>query len=284
MKPPSPPLRALIRHTVILAYREDTTTLENAFRTEGLSPVVQRPVYTPEEQRYSRTIRCLLNHAAAWRAAAAADGYTLVVEADFVPCRGFADFPAPFDPNRHGPLAWAFLYAGGPRFIRIESGPFICGHAACPVALLISPAVAGHLAAYAEQLVRDTADLSAYSLWDTVFQWHIMGSGALCYLPWRHYGEHGGMPNPEHGASGEGLAGRLGVRNHHAECLLGPLAFLPPYARGSRMRYLRTRLVAKFVGFARVLIGRVVEPSYPMTRRERIRAYRLAFRRLLSIH
>lgn len=74
------------------------------------------------------------------------------------------------------------------------------------------------------------------------------------------------------------------MRNHHAECLLGPLAFLPPYARGSRMRYLRTRLVAKFVGFARVLIGRVVEPSYPMTRRERIRAYRLAFRRLLSIH
>ena len=89
-----PPLRKLIKRTIILAYREDTSQLENTLRAAGLDPVIQRRTYTPTEQTYSRTIRCLLNHTDAWRAAAAAtDGYTLILEADFVPCRDFTTLP-----------------------------------------------------------------------------------------------------------------------------------------------------------------------------------------------
>ena len=285
MRIPAPPLRDLIRRTIIVAYREDTAELERALRAEGLVPEVQRPTYTPEELRYSRTIRCLLNHAAAWRKAAETPGCTLVVEADFVPCRGLAAMPAPFDPARHGPLAWAFLYAGGPRLLDVSDAPFLQGHASCPVALLVSPGVAPHLVAFAERLVRETPDLAAYSQWDTIFQWYIMGSGARCYLPWRHYGEHGGLPNPEHNATSAGLVARLGLAgNHHAECLMGPLAFLPPYAHGSRWRFLRTRAVAKLVGLGRACTRRVVSPDQPMPAALRFRAHRLAFRRLLSLH
>lgn len=282
MKIPAPPLRSLVRRTIILAYREDTTELERCLAAEGFAPEIQRATYTPQEQTYSRTIRCLLNHLAAWRLAAATAGHTLVVEADFVPCRGLAALPAPFDPNRHGPLTWAFLYGGGPRFLRVEEGPFIMGHAACPVALLISPEVAVHLVAFAERIMRETPDLTAYSQWDTTFQWQIMGSGARCYVPLRHYGEHGGLPNPEHNAISAGLVARLGVlQNHHAECLAGPLAFLPPYARGSRLRFLRTRALAKLVGFGRLLSGRVVALE-SSTVAQRRRAYWLALRRLIS--
>lgn len=283
MKIPAPKIGDLVKRTIIVAYREDASALEKALEAEGLIPEVQRPTYTQEQMCYSRTIRCLLNHSAAWRKAAETPGCTLVVEADFVPCSGLAALPAPFDPARHGPLAWAFLYAGGPRLLDVSDAPFLQGHASCPVALLVSPGVAPHLVAFAERLLRETPDLTAYSQWDTVFQWYIMGSGARCYLPWRHYGEHGGLPNPEHNATSAGLVARLGLAgNHHAECLMGPLVFLPPYAEGSRSRFLRTRLVAKLVGLGRVLVGRAAPLGYAMPARKRARAFWLAVRRLVS--
>lgn len=287
-----PPLRQLIQRTIILAYREDTSQLENTLRAAGLNPITQRRTYTPTEQTYSRTIRCLLNHTDAWRAAAAAtDGYTLIVEADFVPCREFTDLPAPLDPALHGPLAWAFLYAGGPRIIRVLPGGYIWGHAACPVAVIVPPRLAGHLVEFSDELIRTTPDLTAYSLWDTIFQWHMMGHNAKCFMPYRHYGEHGGLPNPEHKAAGAGLVSDITrklnitvLNNHHAECLQRSLAFLPAYARGSRWIYLRTRLLAKCIGLARVVTGRVVESTQPMSRRERLRAYWIACKRLCSVH
>jgi len=283
-----PGLGSLIRHTEILAHREDTTLLENALRNEGLDPFVQRKTdYSPPEMSYSRTIRCLMNHAEAWRRAATVSGHTLIVEADFVPCRGFSGLPAPFDPAIHGPLAWAFLYGGGPRIFQVLPGGYIWGHASCPVAVLVSPEVASFLADFAAALIRDTTDLGAYSLWDTFFQWHMMGHQARCFIPYRHYGEHGGEPNPEHKQSGSGtLAGSRILRkaglgsNHHAECLCAPLLFLPAYAHGSRLRYFRIRITAKFIGLARVLLGRVVEPNQNMPFPERLRALGTAFRRL----
>lgn len=289
MTAPQPPtLGSLVRHTVILAHREDTTLLEDALRGEGFDPVVQRKTdYTPLEMTYSRTIRCLMNHAEAWRHAAGAAGHSLIMEADFVPCRGFAQLPAPFDPHIHGPLSWAYLYAGGPRIFQVLPGGYLWGHSSCTVAILISPQVASHLADFAENLIRTTEDLGAYSLWDTFIQWHMMGHQIRCFVPFRQYGEHGGLPNPEHLASGSGtLAGSLLFRwmglggNHHAECLWAPLLFLPAYARGSRLRYFRTRLAAKLVGLARVLLGRVVEPGQSMSPLDRLRALVTAFRRL----
>jgi len=251
-----PTLGSLVRHTVILAHREDTSLLEQALRSEGLDPFVQRKSnYSPLETTYSRSIRCLMNHADAWRRAAGVSGHTLVVEADF----------------------------------RVLPGGYLWGHSCCSVAMLISPEVAPHLADFADELIRTTEDLSAYSLWDTIFQWHMMGHQARCFVPYRQYGEHGGLPNPEHRDSGSGiLAGSrlfslLGLGgNHHAECLWGPLMFLPAYAQGSRLRYYRTRLTAKLVGLARIFLGRVVEPNQSMSTTERLYALWTAFRRLAS--
>jgi hypothetical protein len=281
-------LRELVARTVILAYCEDTAALEAALQAEGFSPEVQRPSYTATELTYSRTIRCLLNHAQAWKRAATTQGYTLIVEADFVPCRGIGARPPPFDPATSGEAAWAFLYGGGPRIFRVLPQGSLPGHAACPVAYIVSPAVGAMLAAYAkDELVRQ-GDLTRYSLWDTQFQWHLMGKGATCFVPFRHYGEHGGLPNPEHHGAGTGALGRfawskkLGIGgNHHAECLVGPLAFLPWYARGSRGRFHWTRFVARVTGFVRVLTGRVAACQDALTWRERLRVQRIAFHRLL---
>jgi hypothetical protein len=289
MSQPLPPLRSYIAQTLIVAYREDTSTLEQALRSEGLDPIVLRPEYTPLELTYSRTIRCLLNHTAAWRRASEVEGYTLVMEADFVPCRGFSDLPMPFAPESQGSAAWAFLYAGGPRiFKRLHDGS-MPGHSACPVACLISPQVGKWLCDYTrEELVRHS-DLTRYSLWDTQFQWHMMGKGATCFMPWRHYGEHGGISNPEHLKAGVGVAKRnplfrwLGLgSNHHAEVLYAPLHFLPAYAKGSRSRLWRTRLEAKVTAVLKLTCGKVATPDRECSMGERLRLYFSCVVRLCS--
>jgi hypothetical protein len=285
--PPFPAVHALADHAIILAYREDTSALEAALRAEGFSVEVQRATYSAGELEFSRTIRCLLNHQKAWQKAAARARPTVIVEGDFVPCRGFGRAPAPFDPARHGPLAWAFLYAGGPRFTRGHPDGALEGHAACPVALLLSPAAAPLLVRYAEEeLAR--CDPRAHSMWDALFQWYVMGWGGRCFLPWKHFGEHGGRANPEHAAARIGWTGRLPFlsrlnlfNNHHAECLLAPLHFLPPYADGSRLRFLAIRSLARLIGWVRLLRGRVVLHIPEATPAEYARARRAAWRRLL---
>lgn len=271
---------------IILAYREDTTRLEEALRAEGFKVEVQRAVYSERELTYSRTIRCLLNHLAAWRRAAAREGCTVVVESDFVPCVGSGRAPAPFDPALHGPRAWAFLYGGGPRIIWAHTDGTLEGHAACPVATLISPGAATLLVRFGDEEVA-RCDLAAHSMWDTIFQWWVMGWGGRCFMPRRHYGEHGGLVNPEHGVARVGWASRFPLlmrlpafNNHHAECLLGPLHFQPPYARGSRLSFAFTRLVARLIGWARALRGRVSTPARELNFRDRWRCNIAAFSRL----
>ena len=286
-QPNCPPVNTLADLAIILAYREDTARLEGALRAEGFTVEVQRATYDERELTYSRTIRCLLNHQAAWRKAATRERCTVIVESDFVPCLGFGAAPAPFAPERHGPLAWAFLYGGGPRIIRAHADGTLEGHAACPVATLLSPGAAPFLVRYGnEELAR--CDRTAHSMWDTNFQWWVMGWGGHCFMPRRHYGEHGGIVNPEHGVARIGWASRFpflmrlpAFNNHHAECLLGPLRFQPPYAGGSQVNFIFTRLIARLIGWARVLTGRVAMPAREATTRERWRAHAAAFTRLL---
>jgi hypothetical protein len=204
-----PSIRDAVANAHILAYREDTSRLENAMLAEGIRADVIRPVYSETELTYSRTIRCLLNHCNAWRKAAAASGLTLIMEADFVPCRGFGSLPLPYQPVLYQGRAWAFLYAGGPRFIKMHPDGSIQGHTACPVAYVVSPVVAKHLIAFAENETGPGKDLTQYSLWDTNFQWHIMGHNIACFMPYRQYGEHGGIGNIEHKNAGVGVAKRL---------------------------------------------------------------------------
>ncbi len=282
-----PPVNVVADLAIILAYKEDTRRLEEALRTEGFEVEVQRAVYTESELNYSRTIRCLLNHRHAWQRAASRDRCTLVVESDFVPCRNFGITSAPFSPQSHGAMAWGFLYCGGPRIFWAHPDGSLEGHAACPVATLVSPAVAPLLVRFAdEELLRSPKE--AHSLWDTAFQWWVMGWGARCFLPYQHYGEHGGIVNPEHAHAQVGwvrhfplLQKFAAFNNHHAECLIAPLRFLPPYADGSRLKFIFTRFIARLIGFARLARGHVVTPAQGQSSRDRRRAHVSAFTRLL---
>jgi hypothetical protein len=252
---------------------------------------VLRPTYTEKELSYSRTIRCLLNHDSAWALARAINGLTLIMEADFVPCEGFGSLPLPFDPAARGDTAWSFLYAGGPRMFSVLPDGSLPGHAACPVAYLISSRVGAWLNEYTREELARHGDLTRYSLWDTQFQWHLMGKGATCFMPWRHYGEHGGLPNREHQSAGIGVAkrfrliGRLGLgRNHHADVLYAPLKFLPPYAQGRRHRLWRTRLEAKLTGWLKLFSGKVVHPVQPLPLGQKAHLYFLCLARLCALN
>lgn len=284
-----PALKSIVREAIILAYKEDTSRLENAFRAEGLHPRVLRPSYSEQELNYSRTIRCLLNHGEAWRLSGMSEGYTLIVEADFVPCVGFGKLSLPFDPDARGAKAWAFLYTGGQRVLKRYEDGSLQGHAACPVAYVVSKTVGNLLCEYLkEELIRHK-DLQQYSLWDTNFQWHLMGKGAACFMPWRQFGEHGGIPNPEHKSAGIGLSHRIPwlrhigmAGNHHADVLAARLSFLPAYAKGSRLRFIKTRIEAKLIGFLKLCSGKMVMPPPPTPVLERVRLFLICLRRLAS--
>jgi hypothetical protein len=117
-----------------------------------------------------------------------------------------------------------------------------------------------------------------YFTFDAHLQWWVMGQGAEAYIPLRHYGEHGGLPNPEHATLG--LLTRAG--RHRADNLARPLAFLPQYCAGSRMKLLRERAIARAFGWARLFAGRWIANTnvYPRKLRHTARMYWVGFRRL----
>jgi hypothetical protein len=192
-----------------------------------------------------------MNHAAAWQRAATNDGYTLICESDFVPCLRMGSFPA-FWPLQDS-LAWGYLYQGSPRLlalIRTENRCFLRGHCAPLVAYAINASVAKVFLEFFEDEMRRHAP-SEYFTFDAHLRWWTLQRGVKAFIPTRHYGEHGGLPNPEHGIHG---ISRLG--EHRADNLAGPLCFLPDYAKGSWMRFVGVRIRARTFGVARLFTNR----------------------------
>src|SRR5438067_4834834 len=110
-----------IFQSLILCYEEDVSELTASLALENLNPCVLRASYSSEELTFSRNTRTFIGHATAWRAAAKLEGYSLICEADFVPCLGIGSLPV-FWPV-HDRLAWGYLYQGSPRLLSvIESG------------------------------------------------------------------------------------------------------------------------------------------------------------------
>ena len=99
---------------------------------------------------------------------------------------------------------------------------------------------------FEEELRRDP--LGGYSSWDSEIGYWLKDRGIESYIPYRHYGEHGGIGNPEHAKVGLGRA-------HRADALYGPLAFTPTYAGESIIGYWRTRLWARAWGIGRLTVG-----------------------------
>lgn len=234
---------------VVVAHLEDTALLHSALIAEGFSTLEVRGPYTSLQLGYSADMRCLVNHANAWRIVASMQGPAIVVEADFVPVRGMGELPWPGAPTTQG-NGLIYLYACGPEFWDLCQPAVARGHAGGAVALLMFPETAQLLLRFAEGVIADN-QAGSYCAWDSRLGYWLLERGVQSYLPYRHYGEHGGIPNPEHSRHGLG-------RPHQADALMGPLAFLPAYARGSRWRLIRSRMRARWWGIIRLAAGRVV--------------------------
>jgi hypothetical protein len=244
-------LSDVVRRAHILAYKEDVDPLAKALGKEGLNPLVQRASYSAEELSYARATRTLINHHMAWKEASQQEGYTLIVESDFVPCVGIGSFPV-FWPEED-PLAWGYLYQGSPRLLALvgEEG-YLRGHAAPLVAYVVNASVASLFCDFFHsEMTRH--DPRQYFTFDADLQWFAMKHGSSAFITFHHYGEHGGLPNPEHASYGLSRAGQ-----HRADNLASRLHFLPQYAGNSRFAYLAVRLHSRLLGLGRLATNRWV--------------------------
>jgi len=235
----------------VIAYKESTELLEKTFVQAGFSCNVLRQQPQPEQQTFSPSYRCLLNHLRAWKQASRATQPTLIVEADFVPVIGIGKLPFPCQPNPDN-LGIAWLYLCAPQVYSVSQTGFAEGFSTSMVAYVVTPQSAAALIELAEA-IQHQADPALYSTWDSTIDQFLRDRGFKNYIPFRNYGEHGGQPNPEHRQHGLSTA-------HRADVLYGKLSFMPPYAvvagKASHLRYIQTRLQARAKGIGRLLIGR----------------------------
>lgn len=117
------------------------------------------------------------------------------------------------------------------------------------MAYVLGARVAQRLIQFADAYVAQHG--TAHSLWECELGWSVKASGVKSWMPYRQYGEHGGLPNMEHAQHGFNPS-------HQADTLYGPLHFLPVYARGSRLRFGWMRMKARARGIGRLLFHRYV--------------------------
>lgn len=240
-----PAIIECVQSAIVVAYNEDVSDLVRALQIEGFEVRVNRHQYSALESTYSPVMRGLINHASVWKSIAEGDKAALVVEADFVPCRGLGREPIP-SPASMIDRSWGWLYMTGPIVYEwIEQSAR--GHSASPVATIVPPGLALALIEYARQ--RLAIEPEKYYPWDAGARYFVQQKGFPSFLSFRNLGEHGGIPNPEHKMAG--------LRStHRADALASRLHFLPRYADGSRLKFIVVRAMAKFWGALRLLTGR----------------------------
>lgn len=272
----------VIGDSLIVAYRESTEALAASLGQAGCRVQVLRQVHQPEYRSYSRSFLCLLNHQQAWRQAAASDRPTLIVEADFVPVRQLGELPVPFDPQdeRFG-IAW--LYTCAPQVYRV-SGSYGIGYSTAMVAYIVSPACARALIELADAVAIDPGP-EEYSPWDSGIDYFLRDRKFNNYVPFRNYGEHGGIPNPEHS---QYQTYKLSP-THRADILYGTLAFSPLYAvdetgRTRWFAYLKERSYGRIKGLGRLLLGKYLRWPVFRSARGRWRLAWFALQRQITVH
>lgn len=229
----------------IIAHMEDTTKLRIFFEKEQFEIHEVRGPYEPYMANWSPNVLCMVNHMNAWRQAALLRTPSIIVEADFVPVERFGSLPVPFDMEKDVD-SMCYLYACGPQLWDLQGG--LRGHASAMAAYIITPNVARLLEEYANTEIL-SGDPAKYAGWDSGVGFWLNKRGVQCYLTYRNYGEHGGVPNPEHR--------KAGLRpQHRADVLQGALSFLPLYAHENLLKYYWIRLRARLWGLARTLTGR----------------------------
>ncbi len=259
-----PRLVDCIDQTFIIAYKESTEQLTQTLTEAGCRCSVLRQVHQPGYETYSPSFLCLLNHRSAWELALRSEKPTLIVEADFVPVNNFAELPPPFDPtNTDVGIAWLYTCAAQVyNVINKGSASFAQGYSTSMVAYVITAESARLLIDLAAQVEKEPGP-RAYSPWDSGIEYYLRDRGLFNYVPFRNYGEHGGLPNPEHGRN------RLS-KAHRADVLYGKLSFAPMYAcvdgGANRWAWLKGRAYGRTKGFGRLLLlkylrGEVVQKS-----------------------
>ncbi|MCT7957962.1 LPS biosynthesis glycosyltransferase [Laspinema palackyanum] len=253
-QPPSPNrLGARIGKVLIIAYKESTDLLEKTLREEGLTAEVVRQEENPAMQDFSPSYRCLLNHRSAWEKALKEPKPTLIVEADFVPVRGFGKLPLSYPGDRTEALGIAWLYTCAPQIYSVSQDGYAQGFSTAMVAYIITNHSAEYLIQLAERIKNEMGPKN-YSAWDSKIDAFLRQHKFKNYVPFRNYGEHGGRPNPEH--SKHQLSS-----THRADVLYGKLAFLPLYAceaREGTVKLLEVRLKARLKGIGRLVMGRYI--------------------------
>ncbi len=269
-------LRTQISQAFVIACAEDTTSLEAALEREGVRCELLRQPAIDATLGYARSYLCLMNHVRAWQKIITLGAPSMVIEADFVPVKGFGSLPLPCDLTaKITGVAW--LYTCAPQVYYVTEQGYAEGFSVSTVAYLVTPEAARQLLRFAEQ-IRSEYGETQYSPWDSKVEEFLRNQGFTNYIPFRNYGEHGGIPNPEH------------VQNRHiwkqisschrADTLYGKLAFLPDYA-SSDWDLLKVRWAARVRGLGRLLTGRFLRRSIVLRSRVPWRLIGFALRRQL---
>ncbi|MFB2837214.1 LPS biosynthesis glycosyltransferase [Floridanema evergladense] len=262
----------------IIAYKEPTELLEKILSKEKFQYEVLRQQHKPEYQNYSRSYLCLMNHCNAWEKAIQEDKPTLVIEADFVPVVDFGKLPLPFDLHQND-VGISWLYTCASQVYSVSEKGYAEGFSVSTVAYIVTPLAAKYLIELAEE-INQKYGTNAYSSWDSDIDKFLRQKALKNYIPFRNYGEHGGLPNLEHYKNGLS-------KTHRADVLYGKLAFLPFYAseeRGGKENLLIARIQARFKGIARLLLGKYLRIPVIQGSSVPTRLISFAIRRQLSLH
>lgn len=265
-----------ISQVFIIAYKESTQLLEEALTREGLHYEVLRQEHKAEFKDFSSSYLCLLNHQQAWEKATKASKPTLIVEADFVPVVGFGKLPLPFDSHQEN-VGVSWLYTCAPQVYSVSQDGYAEGFSTAMVAYIVTARAAYCLWDLAEEIDKKFGATN-YSSWDSEIDYFLRSRSLKNYIAFQNYGEHGGLPNPEHHQ--HGLS-----KSHRADVLYGKLAFLPLYASGKRgqMKLLSVRFQARLKGIARLVTGRFLRLRVLKGSSTPIRLLSFAVRRHLTI-
>ncbi len=244
-------LASYIGQSYIIAYKENTDRLVQVLAEEGLPCEVIRQINKPEFANYSRSYLCLMNHRRAWEKTAQQSQPSLIMEADFVPVMNMGKLPLPFNPQE-SKLGIAWLYTCAPQIYSVSAEGYAQGYSTAMVAYVITPESAKVLIELSEQ-IREKYGATNYSTWDSQVDECLRKQKFKNFIPYRNYGEHGGIPNPEHKKNGLSTT-------HQADVLIGKLAFMPDYAivknSPSLLKYWQIRINARLKGIARLGMGK----------------------------
>ncbi len=234
-----------ISRVFIITYKESTQRLEQVLNEVGFQCEVIRQEDKPEYKNLSRSYLCMMNHKRAWEKATQENKPTLIVEADFVPVLGIGKLPLPFPPNQNN-LGIAWLYTCAAQVYSVSNLGYAQGFSTAMVAYIISGKSAQCLIDFAEEIKNQQCG-NTYSTWDSEVDSLLRSKNMQNFIPFRNYGEHGGLPNPEHQKHGLN-------KIHRADVLYNKLSFLPLYVTEEILFV--ARLKARIKGIGRLLTGR----------------------------